>query len=93
MMASRDHDQSTSGLHGCQPQIGATPGSDGAGALGCTCPRSDNARGIGLPGGYFWIDGACPLHGYIPADRYGADLRLAAGNQAPTVSDKSREAE
>jgi len=45
------------------------PGSPAAKALGCKCPRMDNAYGAGCgrvgedgkP--LFWIHEACPLHG------------------------------
>ena len=45
----------------------ATPGSDAALALGCTCPRIDNNYGDGLTDIddgeiAFWIAGNCPLH-------------------------------
>ena len=43
------------------------PGSDAAIERGCTCPRMDNGRGMGIPltedSVVFWIDGDCPLHG------------------------------
>lgn len=41
------------------------PGSDEAVALGCLCPRMDNAYGKGymcIPG-KFWINESCLLHG------------------------------
>jgi len=45
------------------------PSSPEAIALGCSCPRMDNANGEGS--GYraddgtplYWIDAGCPLHG------------------------------
>ena len=42
------------------------PGSDEARKAGCTCPRSDNHYGQGIPtkdGPLFWYNGDCPLHG------------------------------
>lgn len=44
------------------------PGSDEAVKLGCLCPCSDNAYGIGAQGtsgenAIFWVNGDCPLHG------------------------------
>lgn len=44
-----------------------TPGSDAAVALGCTCPRMDNAHGRGAwgsDGDVFFMSGDCPLHGF-----------------------------
>lgn len=48
------------------------PGSDQAVALGCECPRLDNARGRGAygtrgPKAIFVINGDCPIHGPVPA--------------------------
>lgn len=45
------------------------PGSDEAVKMGCTCPCSDNAYGIGAwgtsgPDAVFWRNINCPLHGY-----------------------------
>ena len=48
------------------------PGSDAAVAAGCTCPVFDNAKGKGLPGGMYWINSGCPLHGthgYVREER------------------------
>jgi hypothetical protein len=40
------------------------PGSDAAVALGCKCPRMDNANGRGAWGttGLFWTSQDCPVH-------------------------------
>lgn len=43
--------------------ISTQPGSDEAIAAGCSCPVVDNHHGKGMPGGMFWVDAGCPLHG------------------------------
>lgn len=49
------------------PVLGSVPaqGSDAAVALGCTCPRLDNAYGKGYMGcaGVFVTREDCPIHG------------------------------
>ncbi len=42
-----------------------SPGSPEAVAKGCTCPITDNAHGLGVPGadGNYWITDDCPIHG------------------------------
>lgn len=49
-----------------------TPGSQAAWDHGCICPVMDNAGGRGVTlstGVFFWINGACPIHGKPePAD-------------------------
>lgn len=46
------------------------PGSNGARAVGCTCPVMDNSHGLGRYGDGkkygWWQAGNCPLHGYEP---------------------------
>jgi hypothetical protein len=38
------------------------PGSPKAVANGCKCPVIDNARGAGIGGGNYWINGQCQIH-------------------------------
>ena len=49
------------------------PGSPEAVQQGCSCPISDNARGMGAwgtsgPDAVYWINATCPLHGVLPPD-------------------------
>jgi len=51
------------------------PGSPEAVALGCRCPRMDNAHGAGVHGaGMAWVTrNDCPLHGEARAPNNDAD--------------------
>lgn len=45
------------------------PGSPAAIKAGCICPVMDNANGMGLPDGTYWMRDDCPLHGEGTHDR------------------------